>query len=532
MGVTHMRRCSSLLHILLVRASVCALLALLVAALVVLPSALDAAPRQPVRGGVFRIAQIGEPPTLDLHWTTADITRAIMMHVYEGLFTTNSNLEVSPMLVDKWTVSRSRLTYTFTLRRGIKFHNGKDLAGEDVVASLTRWGRVALSGRRTFAFVDSLTSPDPLTVVIKLKESYALLLTELGSYTAPAAVIYPKEVVDEAGAGPIRRFIGTGPYRFAERLPDRHIRLDRFKDYQARTEKGDGYAGRREAYFDTIYYYPVPDPAVRAAGVKSGDWDLAVLIPPDDYDRLRADPALRLFLQPLPIGVYTGFNMQVELMTNAKIRQAFNAALDNEAIMRGVFGNPKLRRIDPSLMPAEHYMWTDAGKEHYNQKNPERARKLLAEAGYKGQPLRWLTTMEYLYMGISAEAAKPMLERVGFTVDLQFVDFATLLTRRGRLELWDVFSSGLPLVLDPTFLLPLSPFWAGRYESRDMQALLMLMRRHSDRKVRMDIWERAQRLYYEDVPGVQHGSYFAVSLHRKELEGYTGWAVWNVWLSR
>jgi peptide/nickel transport system substrate-binding protein len=445
----------------------------------------------------------------------------------------NSRLEIVPMLVDRWTRSRDRLTYTFTLRRGIKFHDGTDLTSEDVVASLTRWGRVALSGRRTFAFVDSVTAPDPLTVVIRLREPYALLLTELGSFVPPMAVIYPKEVVKEAGVGPIRRFIGTGPYRFVEHVPDRHIQLDRFEGYRPRAERGDGFAGRKEAHLSRIYFHPVPDAATRIAGVRRGDYHIAMLIPADDYDRLQRDPTFTLFIDPpIPLGLYTGFNMQVGVMTDVRIRQAFNAALDNEAIMRAAIGNPRLRRVEPGLMPREHPMWTDAGREFFNVNDPARARRLLQEAGYRGQPLRWLTTMEIPLAGISAQVAKPMLERVGFNVELQFVDWATLLTRRGRLDLWDVFSTGLAMVPDPTFLLSLSPAWAGRYESRDMQAMLMLMRHHTDPRVRMDIWKRAQRQFYKDMPGVQHGFFFLLTLGRRELKGYTGWVFWNAWLSR
>lgn len=524
-------RCSGWLYVLFLRRPAWAILALLLSVLLMLPPMSDTGPRAPIRGGALRIAQIGEPPTLDLHWTTAEITQAITLNIYEGLFTMNSKLEVLPMLVDRWTVSQDRRVYTFVLRRGIRFHDGTDLTAEDVMASLTRWGRVSLSGRRTFVFVESLTSPEPHTVVIRLKEPYGLLLVELGNYSAPAAVIYPRKVIDEAGTGPVRRFVGTGPYRFTEHLPDRQIRLDRFEGYQSRPEPDDGLAGRKAAYFDTIYYYPIPDPAVRVAGVQRGDYHLGVVVPADDYDRLQADPAVSLFEAPLPVSVGNGFNMQSGPMANRKLRQAFLAALDMEAIMRGAIGK-RTWVLDPGLMPRIHHMWTDAGKELYNQRNPERARTLVAEAGYKAEPLRWLTTMDYAYMGLSAQVMKPMLERVGFVVDLQFVDWATLLGRRARLDLWDVFSTGLPLVPDPTFLLPLSPVWAGRYESRDMQAMLTLMRRHTDPKVRMDIWRRAQRLFYEDVPLVKAGDYFALSLHRKELQGFTGWGFWNAWLGR
>ncbi len=510
------------------------IVALAVVAALVLSPLVPSEAQQPRRGGVLRIAHIGEPPTLDQHWTTASITGHIMYNVNEGLFAPTSKFEPKPMLVDKWVMSADRLTYTFTLRRGIKFHNGKDLTSEDVKASLERWGRIATRGRSLFANVVSLTAPDPLTVVMKLREPYGLLILDL-SWVGQSAVIFPKEVIDEAGTGPVRRFISTGPYRFVEHLPDRHIRLDRFDGYQPRSEPSDGAAGRKNAYFDSIYVIPVPDSAVRIAGVKRGEYQFAETIPPDEYDRLRTDADLVPYVTDTANWLTAVFNNRSPLMSNKKIRQAFQTALDQEAVMRAAYGNPKFWRLDPGLMPKEHYMWTDAGKEFVNQKNPTKARQLLAESGYKGEPLRWVTTMEYVAYGTAAQVVKPMLERAGFTVDLQVVDWATLVARRARPELWDVFSTAFSFVPDPVFLLSLNPVWPGWYDNRDMNAMMTLLRRHSDPKVRRDLWARMQKHWYEDAGTIKFGDYFLLHLHRKELKGYGSnptHIFWNAWLER
>jgi len=509
----------------------CPAAAVLLVMLLMLPAS-PQADAQPRRGGVFRMAHIGEPPSLDLQATTAAITYHIMLHVAETLFAMDSKFETRPLLVDTWTMSRDRLTYTFNLRRGVRFHHGREMTSDDVVASLARWGRLGVRGRALFGLIESLTAPDPHTVVIKLREPYALLVLELAFYSQ-AAVIYPKDVLDEAGTGPLRRIVGTGPYRLAEHLPDRHIRMDRFEQYAARTDEPDGTAGRRTAYFDSIFVLPVPDPAVRLAGVKRGEFQFAESIPTDEYDRIRGDPDTTAYVAPLASFTAAIFNKRMGIMTNPKVRRAFLAALDMDSIMRATFGNPRLWRLDSSLVPKEHRLWSDAGKEFYNQKNPSLARQLLAEAGYRGEPVRWLTTMEYTSMGIPAQVAKPMLERAGFAVDLQMVDWATLLSRRARADLWDVFSSAFSFFPDPLLFLVLSPTYAGWYESRSMQAHLTLMRRHADPKVRADIWHRAQRLFWEEVPTVKFGDYFPMHVHRKELKGYTGiptHSFWNVWL--
>src|SRR5262250_1673123 len=107
----------------------------------------------PRKGGVIRVGNLGEPPSLDAHWTTATITETLTNHIYEGLYTLDSNNRPIPMLAESHTVSKDGLTYTFKLRQGVKFHNGKEMTSEDVVASLARWGKQSIYGKALFAQV-------------------------------------------------------------------------------------------------------------------------------------------------------------------------------------------------------------------------------------------------------------------------------------------------------------------------------------------------------------------------------------------
>jgi peptide/nickel transport system substrate-binding protein len=501
---------------------------------VVLAVALTApAGAQPRRGGTLRHAHIGEPPTLDLHWTTATITQDIGVHIYEGLFTLNASYEPRPLLVERWSVSPNRLTFTFHLRQGVLFHHGRELTADDVVASLTRWGRVAARGRELFRDVTSVSASGRYTVEMRLREPNALVPLMLGM-PSQGAVIYPREVVEEAGTGMVRRFIGTGPYRFVEHLPDRHIRLDRFDQYRPVDEPASGMAGRREALLDTILFIPTPDPAVRVAGVIRGEYHFADTVPHDEYPRLRGIRGVTPLV--IPVANWHGFifNHRSALMRDRRIRHAFLAALDMEAIMRGTYGPRQFWRLDPGLMPKEHPLWTDAGKELYNQNNHERARTLLAEAGYAGQPVRWLVTTEIMPHFVAASIAKPQLERAGFVIDLQVTDWATVVARRARPELYEVHTTRFGFVPDPTQLLVLLPTWPGWYEHRDMQGMMTLLRRHTEPQVRRDIWRRAQRLFYEDAASVKLGDWFLFQLVREEVKGFTGVPgthYWNVWLA-
>lgn len=498
------------------------------------PAGWSAPAQAPVRGGTLRVALSGELPTLDWQFTTSFTAGYVASHIFEGLFTVDSKLRPRPMLADRWTVSVDRTTYTIVLRRGVLFHNGREMTSADVVASLERWGRISTVGRLAFETMTEIRAADPTTVVVRFREPYALLVDAL-AWPHQAAVIYPEEIIDEAGTGATRRFIGTGPYRFVEHVRDRHYRLERFDRYVSRTDEPDGMAGRKHAYLDAILFLPVPDTAVRVLGLQRGEFHQIQFAPSDDHARLRDNPAIEAWIDPVPWWLTAKFNVRRGLFTDARLREAFHLAINKEEVMRGTMGPRQFWRVDPGVMVREHPMWNDAARDVYVKQDVERARQLLREAGYQGQPVRWLTSMAIPPYGTSAQVAKPMLERVGFVVDLQIVDFPTLLSRWSNPDIWDVASGGVTPVPDPSFLWVLLPAWPGWYESRNMQGVLRLMSRHTDARVRSQLWERGQQVFYQEFPAIKFGDFFWFSPYRRELRGFSGPLLlyyWNAWLGR
>src|SRR5579864_8072537 len=244
-----------------------------------------AAPR---RGGTLRVAEIGEPLTLDTVATTADLTSNIMLPVFEELFALDAAGRVQPFLASSHALSKDGLTYTFTLRKDVPFHNGRAMNAEDVVASLNRWGTVSPRGTAVYKNVDSVTALGADSVSVCLKNPFGPLLAFL-AYPNGAAAIMPKEIADATGRGQLKQYVGTGPYRFVEWAPDRYVKLARFDRYAARAEAPSGYAGRREALADEIMFFPVSQVATRIAGVQSGDYDIADNINLDAYASLTKD---------------------------------------------------------------------------------------------------------------------------------------------------------------------------------------------------------------------------------------------------
>ncbi len=490
----------------------------------------------PRMGGVLKIAVIGEPPSLDLHTTTATITYQIMAHVYEGLFTYDKSFTPIPMLAESYAASDGGRRYTIALRKGVRFHNGKEMTSADVVASLTRWGKVATLGKTTWRNIEALEAKDPSTVVIHLKQASSAILFGLAEYNN-AAAIYPKEVVDAAGDGQVKESIGTGPFRFVEHKPDRHIKLARFKDYSARPEAPNGLGGKRVAYADEILFLPVPDVAVRLAGVETGEYHYGQQIKQDQYERIKSLPALEPRIIKPSAWSTAVLNHKDGVMTSKKIRQAFQAALDMEPIMAAGFGNKDFYRLDGSVFFVEQAAWySTAGVASYNQKDKDKARRLLKEAGYSGQPVRWITTREYEWMYKNALVAKQQLEAAGFVVDLQVVDWATLVQRRNKPELYDVFSTGITFSAYPPQTASLQCNWPGWWCQEEKDKLLGELAADPDAKKRKVLLDRIQTIFYEDVGRVKFGDYFSLDVSRKELRGDFRTSVvnyyWNAWLAR
>jgi len=263
------------------------LASLAVLTLLALAAVTPVASQTPRKGGALRVGMIGEPPTLDAHATTATITREIGINMFEGLYALDAKYQPVPLLAGGHDVGDGGKRYTIRLREDVKFHNGKALTSADVVASLKRWGAMASTGKAVFKTVEAVEAKGPNAVEIRLQEPSGSLLTVLAAVDN-GAMIYPKEVIDAAGEGQLKEFVGTGPFKFVEHKPDRHIKLARWDGYVARGEASSGLAGQRVAYVDEIYFMSVPDYATRQAGIVTGEYNYIEQVKPDQYDRIKS----------------------------------------------------------------------------------------------------------------------------------------------------------------------------------------------------------------------------------------------------
>jgi peptide/nickel transport system substrate-binding protein len=312
----------------------------------------------------------------------------------------------------------------------------------------------------------------------------------------------------------------------------------RYDEYKPVPGKQSGYGGAKIVYVDELRWIPVPDAASRAAQLESGDLDVADDLVADAYDRLKANANVQPVIVKPYYWLVAVFNKKEGLMTNQKLRQAWQAALDIEPIMKTVAGGkPEFYRMDSSLAFQELPAWhTNIKGLPWNEHNKDRARQLLKEAGYTGTPVRFMTTQEYKWMYDFALVTKQQLEEVGFKIDLQVMDWSTLGQRRVQPKEYDVFTTGMGNFFDPTHHIYLTPTWPGWTEDEQIASLQTQLARETDVKKRYALWEQMTKVFYEKVPVARYGDLFGLRAIRKSVKGFSDKTerprFWGVWIEK
>ncbi|MEJ1975797.1 MAG: ABC transporter substrate-binding protein [Acetobacteraceae bacterium] len=240
---------------------------------------------------------------------------------------------------------------------------GTALTSADVAASLRRWLKLSSRGQLVAPVVAAVEEPAPDRVVLRLSKPFPALLPLL-AFNSGTAIILPKARAEAAMAGPLTRIedlVGTGPFRVAERRPDQYIQLSRFDRYVPSPLPPSGYAGARAAASETLLFIPVPNVNTRLQGLLSGQYDVADGLSTDSYAQIQKAPGVTPVITKPGGWLFLVLNGQRGLTTNPLIRQAAQAALDNEAIMTAALGAPQFFELGSSLFPTWSVYHSDAG---------------------------------------------------------------------------------------------------------------------------------------------------------------------------
>jgi peptide/nickel transport system substrate-binding protein len=477
-------------------------------------------------GGEIQYALNTQPPSMDPHMSTATATRDTARPIFESLVTLNSRYEVVPMLAESWKISEDGKTYTFKLREGVKFHNGKEMKAEDVVASMNRWqGRSATA--KTLLDGGTFLAKDEYTVDLTVDKPSIFVLPALAG-TLQFAGIMPKEVVEAATETGVKEYIGTGPYKFVEWKQDQYIHYAKFEDYKPLDTPADGLGGKRLALADDLYMQIVTDPSTRLTGLQSGQYDIGYSYEQDMLPIIEGDP--NLTAENPNIG-YTGlvFNKTEGLMADKKLRQAINAALDNEKIARASLVDNY--RTNSSYMQKEQTNWfSEAGSELYNNPDLEKSKQLLAESGYNGEKVRLITSRDYTYMYNSAAVIKEQLAAVGINVELEVYDWPTVVSKRADPKQWELFITGFPTTSTPVEQLFLNSSWVDGPEDDKINGLLQEIRTATSQEDAKVLWDELQGYAWEYLPIIKIADYTTLVGYSNKVEGVTffdGPVLWN-----
>ena len=290
----------------------------------------------PKNGGILKAAMQVDVTQLDPHFVDSYSSSLVTEQVYEGLVQFDPDMNVQPNLASSYEISQDGLTYTFKIKHGIKFHNGREFVVDDVVYSLNRVADPNGGSTQQYllAAVKSTTAADADTAVITLNTAFAPLIIEL-----PVIVIVPQEVVKDKGDLKTVA-VGTGPFKFVEFIPNSHAKLERNPDYH---EEG-------LPYLDGIEWQPIPDDPTRTANIKTGSIDFADQIPQKDIDPLGKEKGVVLASGPGTLNDYLILNTTRKPFDDVRVRQAIAWAIDRQAMTDTIlFGHGK--PIDGGIIP-------------------------------------------------------------------------------------------------------------------------------------------------------------------------------------
>lgn len=419
---------------------------------------------------VLNIATVGEPNTLDPMWDTSGLLSELLEPMFELLYIFTPALTFAPVLASALPdISPDGLRYTIPLRTDVKFHDNTPMTADDVVSSLKRWMVVSPRGRLIAGYLSGLTAKDGKTVELTLKQSYAPLLALL-AFPNGALVIMPKRFETQTQK-PVTEFVGTGPWKFLEHVPDRYVRVTKFDGYVSPPGKADGYAGERHAYIDELRYIPVTNVTTRTDGLISGEYDFTDQLTAEAYAKLKPVGSVQTGLMTIPTWPIIMFNTKQGPMANVKLRLAAQAAIVPEDMMAATFSDRSLWKLEGSIFPKGTEWWIEnpAG---YNQHDMAKAKSLVKESGYKGEPVRLLAAPQDDYMIKVGQVAYQNLTDAGINVDLKVLDWATVLQVRTKPDQFEGFVTGEGGETDPSQVNVFNAAYPGWWDSPAKRAVM------------------------------------------------------------
>jgi peptide/nickel transport system substrate-binding protein len=471
---------------------------------------------------------------IDPGFTTAYITRDHGYMVYDTLLATDSSFKIQPQMAD-WKVSDDKLTYTFTLRDGLKWHDGAPVTAEDCVASLKRWGRNDAMGQKLMDFTASLDVVDAKTFTLKLKEPYGLVLESIGKPSSYTPFMMPKRLAETPAGQQIKEQIGSGPFKFvqAEFQPGVKAVYEKNADYVPRKEPPSWTSGGKVVKVDRVEWITMPDAQTAVNALQSGDIDFMENLPFDLLPMLEANKDIKIdVLNKFGFQTLGRMNFLYPPFDNVKVRRAAFLAIKQKDVLDALVGNEKYQKTCGAIFVCGTPLETDVGAETLVKGNGmAEAKKLLTESGYDGTPIVIMAPGDVVTLKAQPIVAAQLLREAGFKVDLQATDWQTVVTRRASQKPpkeggWNMFFTNWVAadVSNPVANASVggrgkNGGWFGWAEDAKIEELRDKFARSGSADEQKKIAAELQKHAYEQVIYIPLGQYTIPSGWRKSLTG-------------
>ena len=520
--------------------AICSLIAVLLALLPALPAA-----AQNDAGKTLRLAPHADLSIVDPHFSGVYITRNFGYLVYDTLLALDHEFQPRPQMVDTWQVSDDKLTYTFRLRDGLKFHDGQPVRAADAVASLKRWGqRNDAYGQPLLAAASAIEATDDRQIRIMLKQRFPVL-EALATMTTPTPFIMPERLAQTDPYTQITEADGSGPFKFVkeEWQPGHKVVYVKNPDYVPRAEPPDNLAGGKVAKVDRVEWLYIPEPVTAVEALETGEVDYLENAPNDYAAALAKYPDITVRGYPGFIGTVR-FNHLYPPFDNVKMRQAVLAVADQRDYMSAMAGDPANWRTCFSVYRCEgDETDEDDGGVLSGPRDWNRAKGLVAEAGYQGERIIVIDPADIAQLHAEALVTEQLLKKLGLNVELATSEWGTAIKRINVKEPvdrggWSVFGTAYATydLLNPATNRNLRapgrdgvlPGWASDETIEELRALWFAA---ADEAQRRDLADKIQRRALEVGLYLPTGQYIARRAFRNSLAGIPDSPIpvlWNI----
>jgi len=499
--------------------------------------------------GTVKVVPEVDLKILDPVWTTALITGTHANLVYDTLFSADGHWRARPQMIDAYERDEDGLNWHFKLRDGLAFHDGTPVTARDCVASIRRWAARSVPGQAMMERADRLEVNDDNSFLLRFKEPFGLVPETLAR--GPACFVMRTNEAETDPYTQITTAIGSGPFIFLpeEWRPGAHLAYRRNPNYRPRAEPASGVAGGKVAKVERVEWTIIPDPATATAALLAGEVDYLTNPIVDNLPLLRSDSNIAItLLDPLGWQFHIRMNSLAAPFDNAKARQGLQMLVESqqEAYLAaaGMTGELGKACLAPFVCGSSNESMI--GTEPFSTYDPDKIQSLFKEAGYKGEQLVLMDPTDQPNLHMLAQVLSEHMKKVGLNVDLQAMDWSTLVSRRAVKAPppadrggWHIFPTAWPCaaMTDPFLNPPLDTScdgknWFGWPCDAELARLRLVYIAAKNDDERRRTVEAIQRRFFEAAPYAYAGQYFPPVAYRKDrLRGVIGLAApvyWNM----